>query len=263
MKVSDFALRKQAGGKISMLTAYDYSFARLVDASPVDCVLVGDSAAMVMHGCKSTIDATPEMMAIHVAAVAKGAPSKFIVADMPFLSFRSGLKPAMDCAAPLLRAGAHAVKLEGIEGHEDVVRAMTSADIPVMGHLGLTPQSILKLGAYKVQGRTAPAAEAILEQAARLERAGCFALVLECVPDALAQRVTAALAIPTIGIGAGPHTDGQVLVLQDTLGFCAGTTPRFVKRYLDGKTVMGEALSRFDAEVKNGAFPQKEHSCGS
>jgi len=262
MKAGDFALRKRDGIRISMLTAYDYSFARLVDSSPVDCVLVGDSAAMVMHGCKSTIDATPEMMASHVSAVARGAPSKFIVADMPFLSFRSGLKHAMDCAALLLRAGAHAVKLEGVDGHEDIIRAMTSADIPVMGHLGLTPQSILKLGTYRVQGRSPSAAEAIFCQASRLEGAGCFALVLECVPDEVARRVTVSLSIPTIGIGAGPHTDGQVLVLQDALGFCPERTPRFVKKFMDGRAVVGEAISRFDAEVKSGVFPQKEHSCG-
>jgi len=261
MKITDFARRKREGRKISMITAYDYTFARIADASPVDCVLVGDSAAMVMHGHASTIAATPEMMAVHTAAVAKGAPSKFLVADMPFLSFRSGIPAAMDCVAGLMRAGAHAVKLEGVSGHEDIIAAIAGSDIPVMGHLGLTPQSVFKFGGYKVQGRGEAAAGSLLAQAKKLEELGCFAVVLECVPDTVARDITKAVSMPTIGIGAGPFTDGQVLVLQDALGLYDDMAPRFVKRYLDGRALAAQALREFDSEIKSGAFPAKEHSC--
>ncbi|NLO91942.1 MAG: 3-methyl-2-oxobutanoate hydroxymethyltransferase [Elusimicrobia bacterium] len=261
MKITDFAAFKKAGRRISMITAYDYSMARIAASSSVDCVLVGDSAAMVMHGHESTIAATPELMAAHTAAVARGAKTKFIVADMPFLSLRSGLPAAMSCAGELLRAGADAVKLEGVDGHEAVIKALVHADIPVVGHVGLTPQSICRLGSYRVQGRGAAQAKKILAQAVRLQKLGCFAIVAECVPSALARRMSALLSIPVIGIGSGPHTDGQVLVLHDVLGLYPDFSPKFAKRYCDGAGLFARALSAFDGDVKRGRFPAREHEC--
>ena len=261
MKIQDFAAAKRDGKKISMVTAYDYTMASIAAASPVDSLLVGDSAAMVMHGFDSTLAATPDMMAFHTAAVARGAKNKFIVADMPFLSFRSGLGPAMDCVGKLMRAGAHAVKLEGVYGHEDIIKAIVGADVPVMGHIGLTPQSIHRLGGYKMQGKEAAAAKDLLAQAKLLEKLGCFALVAECIPAALAGKIARALTIPVIGIGSGKDTDGQVLVLQDMLGLYNDLTPKFVKRYAEGSNIFLQALTAYDREVKEGKFPAKDNIC--
>lgn len=253
--VLEFAAAKAAGRRISMVTCYDASFARVLEASAVDSLLVGDSAAMVMHGHGDTLAATVELMALHTAAVRRGAPTRFLVADLPFLSFRKGVPAALDAVAELMRAGANAVKLEGVAGHEDVIKAIVESGIPVMGHLGLTPQSVHAFAGFRVQGRSERDAARILAEARRLEELGCFALVLECVPSPLAARVTAALAIPTIGIGAGADCDGQVLVLQDLLGLSGDFRPRFVRRYLDGAALAGEAIERFDRDVKQGAFP--------
>lgn len=255
MKIQDFLKYKEEGRKISVITAYDYTMARIINDSAVDCVLVGDSLAMVMHGYSSTLPATPELMALHTLAVSKGAPDKFIVADMPFLSFRKGIRPAMDCVEKLMQAGACAVKLEGVTGHEEVIESIVNSDVPVMGHLGLTPQSVHRLGGYKMQGKGSQSARAILKQAAKLENLGCFALVLECVPDSLAAEITAALKIPTIGIGAGPLTDGQVLVLQDMLGMYKDLSPGFAKHYMEGYAVIRGALDRYNQEIKAGTFP--------
>jgi len=238
-----------------MVTAYDYAMAVLAAESAVDCVLVGDSLAMVMHGKPSTIWASDAVMALHTGAVAAAVDNKLVIADMPFLSFRKGPGRAMDSVEKLVRAGAQAVKLEGLEGHEDVIRRMIDSDIPVMGHLGLTPQSIRKLGGYRTQGRDAASAGRIFRQAVELEKLGCFALVLECVPPGLAAKITAALKIPVIGIGAGPDTDGQVLVAHDLLGLCR-SAPSFAKKYLDGRGLVVDALDRFDAEVKTSVFPE-------
>lgn len=253
--VLDFAAAKAAGRKISMVTCYDAAFARVLEASKVDSLLVGDSAAMVVHGHTDTLAATVEMMALHVAAVRRGAPTRFLVADLPFLSFRKGIPAAMDAVAALMRAGAQAVKLEGVTGHEDVITAIVGSGVPVMGHLGLTPQSVNAFSGYRVQGRSDVAAARIVEDARRLEALGCFSLVLECVPSALGARVTGAVGIPTIGIGAGAACDGQVLVLQDLLGLSDARRPRFVRTYLDGAQVARDAFDRFDADVKQGSFP--------
>src|SRR5262249_33605137 len=214
-----------------MITCYDYSSARAVAESTIDCILVGDSLAMTMHGYATTLSATTEMMALHTAAVAKGAPSKFIVADLPFLSYRKGLTEAMDSVHELMKAGAHAVKLEGVRGHADIVRHIVDSGVPVMGHLGLTPQSVHALGGMKVQARTNAAVKLLLSQARELEDAGCFAIVLECVPTEVARKVTELLKIPTIGIGAGPHVNGQVLVYQDMIGLNPGFKPKFLRVY--------------------------------
>ena len=262
MKISDFYNYRKPGPRISMVTAYDYTLASIAAESAADCVLVGDSLAMVMHGHPDTLAATPELMALHTAAVARAVKNKLIVADMPFLSVRKGLRHAMDTVEQLARAGAQAVKIEGLDGHADIISHIVQSDMPVMGHLGLTPQSLNRLGGYRTQGKDQASAEKLVAQAVELERLGCFALVLECVPAALAGRVTNLLKIPVIGIGAGPHTDGQVLVMQDLLGLY-GEPPSFVKKYLDGRALLTEALNNFNGEVKSCMFPQvkrKDHA---
>lgn len=253
--------KKRDRQKISMLTCYDYSFARLLDGSRVDCLLVGDSGAMTMHGFSSTLPATLAMMQLHTAAVARGAPSKLVVADLPFASYRKDLGSSVDAAAALMQAGAQAVKLEGADDATlALVRHLVDSGIPVMGHLGLTPQSVHQLGGYKVQGREDTAARRIAEQAQQLQDAGAFALVLECVPTDLAARITGALAIPVIGIGAGPHTDGQVLVLQDMLGINRDFKPKFVRRYWDGATELTALFDRYHEDVVEGRFPDASES---
>ncbi|MCM2279698.1 MAG: 3-methyl-2-oxobutanoate hydroxymethyltransferase [Oligoflexia bacterium] len=258
--IHDFRKYKQEHRKISMVTAYDHAMARIVDESVVDCVLVGDSCAMVMHGFPSTVHATTEMMALHVAAVARGLTRKFLVADMPFLSFRKGPQAALECVDVLMRAGAHSVKLEGVRGHEDTVDRIVRSGVPVMGHIGLTPQSIHGLGGFKVQGRGEAEAAELLSQARLLQELGCFALVLECVPAPVAARITRELAIPTIGIGAGPDTDGQVLVLQDLLGMSGEFRPKFLRQFLHGRDAVRSALDRYHAEVTGGTYPSEKES---
>jgi 3-methyl-2-oxobutanoate hydroxymethyltransferase len=260
MTVLDFQKMKDEGRKISMITCYDYSSARAVDRSSVDGILVGDSVAMTMHGYPNTLSATTNMMAMHTAAVARGAPSKFIVGDMPFLSYRKGLKEAMDCVHELMSAGAHSVKLEGVRGHSDIVRHIVDSGVPVMGHLGLTPQSVNQLGGMKVQARTDAAVELLATQAQELEDAGCFALVLECVPAEAARKVTELIKIPTIGIGAGPGVSGQVLVYQDVLGLNPNFKPRFLRTYANAFTTIHTALDAYDQDVKNERFPAESES---
>ena len=255
MSSTDFLRAKAESRKLSMVTCYDYTFARLVSRSAIDGILVGDSAAMVMHGHPSTLFASAELMRLHTEAVARGAPGKFLVADMPFLSFRKGTAAALDAAAILMAAGAHAVKLEGVDGHEDVVERMVQSGIPVMGHLGLQPQSVHAYGGFRVQGRSAESARNIARQAAALEELGAFAIVLECVPAALAREISASLRIPAIGIGAGAGCDGQILVLQDLLGMNADFHPKFVRPFLDGAGCILNTLERFDTAVKEGTFP--------
>ena len=258
--VDEFARAKSAGRKISVVTAYDAWSARLVARSNVDAILVGDSAAMVVHGHDTTLPATLSLMAMHTRAVARAAADKFVIADLPFLSYRKGIPAAMTAVGVLVRNGAQAVKLEGVEGHGDVIRQIVGSGVPVMGHLGLTPQSVHRFGGFRVQGRGDAAAAALVEHAHALEDLGCFAIVLECVPAALGARLTAELTIPTIGIGAGAATDGQVLVLQDLWGVDSGPAPRFVRRYVDGETVLTDALNAYDADVKGTRFPGPEES---
>ncbi len=261
--VLEFAAAKAAGRKISMVTCYDASLARVLEATAVDCILVGDSAAMVMHGYPDTLAATVELMAEHTASVRRGAPTRFLIGDLPFLSFRKGVPAALDAVAALMRAGAQAVKLEGVAGHEEVITAITGSGVPLMGHLGLTPQSVHALAGFRVQGRSDADAERIFADAKGLEELGCFALVLECVPSPLAARITQALSIPTIGIGAGADCDGQVLVLQDLLGLSNGHRPKFLRTYLDGFSQVRDAVDRFDRDVKVGAYPAAAESYDS
>jgi 3-methyl-2-oxobutanoate hydroxymethyltransferase len=251
----DFARFKAEGRKISMVTAYDAWSARLVAGSNIDAILVGDSAAMVMHGHPTTLEATVGLMAVHTRAVARSAGGKFLIADLPFLSFRQGVPAAIRAVGALVGSGAQAVKLEGVDGHEKVIRQIVGSGVPVMGHLGMTPQSVHRFGGFRVQGRTDVDAERILRQAHALEDLGCFAIVLECVPAELAARITSKLALPTIGIGAGAGTDGQILVLHDVWGLDTSHTPRFVRRYIDGERVLTDALNEYDTDVKATRFP--------
>jgi 3-methyl-2-oxobutanoate hydroxymethyltransferase len=260
MNVLDFQKMKDEGRKISMVTCYDYSSAKILADSNADCLLVGDSLAMTMHGHPTTLSATVEMMALHTAAVARGAPGKFLVADMPFLSYRKGLKEAMDCVDALMKAGAQAVKLEGVRGHAEIVSHIVESGVPVMGHLGLTPQSVNQLGGMKVQARTDAAVEILSTQARELEQLGCFSIVLECVPSVAAKKVTELLRIPTIGIGAGPSVSGQVLVYQDLLGMNPGFKPKFLRSYAAAFGVVQAAINEYDRDVKEGNFPSESES---
>ncbi len=260
MWANNFLRAKCENRKLSMVTCYDYTFARLLSSTPIDGILVGDSVAMVVYGHPSTLAASVEMMRLHTAAVARGAGDKLIVADMPFLSFRKGLSAALDAAHALMSAGAQAVKLEGVWGHEDVIQRMTQSGIPVMGHLGLQPQSIHTYGGYRIQGRNDEAAEAIVREACALQELGAFAVVLECIPATLAEKITAGIRIPTIGIGAGAGCDGQILVLQDLLGMNVDFKPKFVRCFGEGVRRVRDAVGSFDEAVKAGSFPAAEES---
>jgi 3-methyl-2-oxobutanoate hydroxymethyltransferase len=256
----DFSKSKQAGIPISMVTCYDYWSARIISETPVDAVLVGDSASMVMHGFSSTVYAEVEMMAYHTAAVHRGLGGKFLIADLPFLAHRKGTRYLMDSIDKLMKAGAQAVKIEGADGILDTIEFVVKSGIPVMGHLGLTPQSHHQLGGFRLQGAEETSARNIQSFSKKLEEAGVFALVLEMVPSALAARITESLSVPTIGIGAGPHTSGQVLVLQDLLGLTKDFEPKFLKKYLEGFGLLKGALEEFDKDVKNKRFPDNRHS---
>jgi len=240
-----------------MVTAYDEPSARYADAAGVDMILVGDSVANVVLGHEDTLHVSMGDMVHHTAAVAAANPRAFIVADLPWLSYHVGVDEAVANAGALIRAGAQAVKLEGGRNRLDVVRAIVAAEIPVVGHLGLTPQSVLALGGFKVQAKTADAAKALLEDALALQDEGIFMVVIEGVPSLVGTRVTEALSIPTIGIGAGPDTDGQVLVFHDLLGLTARPTAKFVRRYADVGAVITEALGRYAQDVRNGGFPDE------
>lgn len=245
---------------ISMVTCYDTTSAAIVNISDIDAILVGDSAAMVMHGFESTVNANLQMLVSHVTAVRKGAPEKFLVADMPFLAHRKGLELTMDAVEKLMHAGAQAIKIEGLDRDDPIIPHIVKSGVPVMGHLGLTPQSVHQLGGWVVQGKNKDAETQILEDAKTLEDLGCFSLVLEMVPAELAKRVTSTLNIPTIGIGAGPHTSGQILVFQDLLGLNAEFNPKFLRRYLNGFELIQSALNEYNRDVKSLDFPSTEES---
>jgi len=251
---------KTAGKKLSVVTCYDFSMAKIINQTNIDILLVGDSVASVIHGYDTTLSATVEMMAMHTSAVVRGAPDKFVVADMPFLSYRKGLKYTMDAVEKLMQAGAHALKLEGVAGHENIIEHIVQSGVPVMGHLGLTPQSYHRMGGHKVQGRDEKAVKKLHQEAQTLQNLGGFALVLECLPASCAADITASLNIPTIGIGAGANVEGQVLVLNDLLGMSEGFKPTFLRQYLKGENLISEALNRYDMDVKQGNFPSKEES---
>lgn len=259
--VATFKKAKEEGRKLTMLTAYDYSTASHIDKAGVDSILVGDSLGNVMLGYEDTISVTMEDMIHHGAAVARGAKNALVVIDMPFMSYQTSVYDAVVNAGRLMKEGrAGAVKLEG--GREVVpqIKAIVAAGIPVVAHLGLTPQSVNALGGYKVQGKTEEAAKKLMEDSLAVEEAGAFALVLECVPAKLAELISKKLSIPTIGIGAGAGCDGQVLVYQDMLGMFSDYTPKFVKKFADVGPVMTEAFKAYVEEVNNGSFPEEKHT---
>lgn len=256
-----FAAAKAKGEKLSMLTAYDYSTAKLEDESGINGILVGDSLGNVVLGYEDTVSVTMEDMIHHGAAVARGAKNALVVVDMPFMSYEVTVEEAVRNAGRLMKEGrAGAVKLEGGVRVAEQIRAIVKAGIPVMGHIGLTPQSINVFGGFKVQGKSEEAARALLADAKAVEEAGAFAVVIEAVPAALAQMITDVVSIPTIGIGAGAGCDGQILVYQDMLGMFSDFTPKFVKRYANVGEVMREAFANYAAEVASGAFPSEEHT---
>lgn len=254
---------KAEGKPITMLTAYDYSMAKIVDDAGIDMILVGDSLGNVVLGYDSTLPVTMEDMLHHTKAVCRGADRAMVVTDMPFLSYQVSKKEAVRNAGRIMKeTGARAVKLEGGQEIADAVRAIVNAGIPVCGHLGLTPQSINQLGGFKVQGKDIAAARKMIDDALAIEKAGAFCLVLECVPTPLAKLITEQLKIPTIGIGAGPHCDGQVLVINDILGLDPRFTPKFVKRYANLHENVTAAIQQYREEVSARTFPDPEHSFG-
>ena len=259
--VVTFKEAKEKGEKLTMLTAYDYSTAKLIDAAGINSILVGDSVGNVILGYEDTLSVTMEDMIHHCAAVARGNKDCLLVCDMPFMSYQSSVYDAVVNAGRLMKEGrAHAVKLEGGVEYEETIRAIVNASIPVCAHIGLTPQSINAFGGFKVQGRGEKAAQKLLDDARAVERAGAFAVVLECVPAKLAERVSKELSIPTIGIGAGAGCDGQVLVYQDMLGMFTDFKPKFVKHFANVGEQMTAAFKAYDQEVKAGTFPAEEHT---
>ncbi len=260
ISILDIARMKEERRKIVMITAYDVLFAKIFDEVGVDILLVGDSLGQVVLGLPNTLGVTMEDMERHTGAVARGRKRAYLVADMPFLSFQAGPADAIRNAGKLLQAGAEAVKLEGGRNVEATIRAITQCDIPVMGHVGLTPQSIHRMGGYRVQGKSDAQRERLLDDALAVQEGGAFAVVLEGMPADLASGITERLAIPTIGIGAGPGCDGQVLVMQDLLGLFDEFRPKFVKRFGELKKPVQDAVRAYAEEIREGKFPGKEHS---
>lgn len=259
--VSTFREQKAKGEKISMLTAYDYSTAKLMDEAGINGILVGDSLGMVVLGYEDTLPVTMEDMIHHTAAVCRGAKNTLVVGDMPFMSYQVSVEEAVYNAGRLMKEGrCQAVKLEGGASVCLQIRAITNASIPVMAHIGLTPQSINAFGGFKVQGKSEEAAKKLLEDAKAVEEAGAFAVVLECVPAKLAELISKSISIPTIGIGAGAGCDGQILVYQDMLGLFSDFTPKFVKKYANVGEMMTQAFRDYIADVQEGSFPAPEHT---
>lgn len=259
--VADFLSMKKNGEKITMVTAYDYSTAKLIDNSGINSILVGDSLGMVMLGYTDTVSVTMEDMLHHVKAVSRGTENALVICDMPFMSYQTSVYDAVVNAGRLMKEGrAGAVKLEGGKEYAEHVRAIVNASIPVCGHIGMTPQSVNAFGGFKVQGKTEEAARKLVEDAIALQEAGAFAVVIECVPHKLAEYISEILSIPTIGIGAGNGCSGQVLVYQDMLGMYSDFTPKFVKKFANVGDVMTDAFKSYSDEVKTGQFPTEEHS---
>ena len=259
--ITTFKEQKLKGDKITMLTAYDYSTAKLMDNAGINGILIGDSLGMTMLGYEDTLSVTMEDMIHHTACVARGAKNALVVADMPFMSYQVSVEEAVRNAGRLMKEGrAQAVKLEGGASVCKQIKAITEASIPVMAHLGLTPQSVNAFGGFKVQGKSLEAARTLIEDAKRVEEAGAFSVVLECVPAALAKIITETISIPTIGIGAGAGCDGQILVYQDMLGMYSDFTPKFVKKFANVGQVMTQAFADYIKETKEGAFPTVEQS---
>jgi 3-methyl-2-oxobutanoate hydroxymethyltransferase len=252
---------KERDEKITMLTAYDTPFARILDQAGVDILLVGDSVGSVVAGYPNTLPVTIDEMIYHTRAVTRGAEQALVVIDMPFMSYQISLEDAKRNAGRMIKeSGAEAVKLEGGVNMKETIEAIVNIDIPVMGHIGLTPQSVHQMGGFKVQGKVEEQKQKVMADAVAVEEAGAFSVVLECIPTELAQEITEQLSIPTIGIGAGIHCDGQVLVIHDLLGLLGDFRPKFVKSYVDLRTVISQAVEEYMQEVRKGAFPTDKHS---
>lgn len=259
--IQDFLKKKQEKKKITMLTAYDFPFAQIVDEAGIDAILVGDSLGMVVQGLENTLPVTMDEVVYHTKMVTRGAKRAMVIGDMPYLSYQVSLEEAIRNGGRFLKeASAQAVKLEGGREVADRVEALTKSEVPVMAHIGLTPQAIHRMGGYRVQGKTEEAAKRLVEDAKTLEEAGAFSLILEAIPAELAAQITEELSIPTIGIGAGPYCDGQVLVLHDVLGLFERFIPKFVKRYANLKEDAVRAVRQYKDEVERDIFPGKEHS---
>jgi len=261
MTIPDIQKMKHDGEKITMLTCYDYPTAKIMDSCGIDIMLVGDSVGVVFSGYETTLPVTIEEMLYHTRAVVRSNPRALVIADMPFMSYQISISEARYNAGRMIKdGGAAAVKIEGGVNIAPTIRALVEIDIPVVGHIGLTPQSIHRMGGYKVQGKKQEQADKLIEDAVAVEKAGAFAIVLEGIPRTLARTITESLSIPTIGIGAGSFCDGQVLVVHDILGLCAKYSPKFVKRYADAGAMISEAVSAYINDVKSGSFPLDEHS---
>ncbi len=259
--ISELHEKKAQAKKITMMTAYDYPTANIVDQSGMDTILVGDSLAMVVLGYDSTVPVTMEEMLHHCKAVCRGAKRAFVIGDMPFMSYQVSISKAVENAGRFIKeAGCDCVKLEGGSEMAPVVKAIVSAGIPVCAHIGLTPQTATKLSGFKVQGKDAESAKELIDSARDLEKAGAFMIVMECIPDLVAEKITSTLSIPTIGIGAGKGCDGQVLVYHDLVGLFERFTPRFVKQYMNLAPLIKDALVQYREEVESGAFPGPEHT---
>ncbi len=258
--INDFKKQKDNNIPISMITCYDYSLATIVEKTEIDSILVGDSVGMVFAGYDSTIPVTVGQMVYHTEIVRRGAPSKFLICDLPFMSYHVSVEDTMrNCGKIMKETGANAVKLEGGRDFSETIKALTSASIPVCGHLGLTPQSIHKLGGFSVQGRSKEQRDVMLEDAKILEDSGIFALVLEMVPEKLADEISKAIAVPTIGIGAGRYCNGQVLVINDMLGLNKGFNPKFLKKYAEIHDIAYDAIQEYNNEVRNRRFPTEKN----
>ncbi len=257
--VNEFKVKKENHEPISLVTCYDYWSACIIDETEIDAVLVGDSAAMVMHGFSTTVNAEIDMMSYHISAVKRGT-SKFLIADFPFLAHKKGKDYAMEVVDKFLKSGANAVKIEGAGTTTDLIKYIVESGIPVMGHIGLTPQSVNGLGGFLLQGKNVESAKKLIADAKSLEQAGCFSIVLELIPAQLSKEITESLTIPTIGIGAGIFTSGQVLVLQDLLGLTKNFHPKFLRKYLNGFDLIKGALKKYDEDVKRKLFPSDKES---
>jgi 3-methyl-2-oxobutanoate hydroxymethyltransferase len=251
---------KERNQPIKMITCYDFWTAKILAKTDVDCILVGDSVAMVMHGHDNTLTANVAMMEEHIKAVKRGAPNKFIIGDMPFLSHRKSIKSTMEVVEKLMQAGSNAIKLEGVEGNEEIIKHIIDSGVPVMGHLGYMMQAVNMFGNKVVQGREQKQREKLIEEAKKIQQLGCFSLVLECIPTRLGEEITNVLSIATIGIGAGDKTNGQVLVLQDLLGGNPDFNPKFLKKYLNIHDLIKQAVNEYCREVEENKFPAEEHS---
>ena len=259
--IHDFLRKKAEGNKIAMITAYDYPFAKIADEAGIDGIIVGDSLGMVVQGLENTLPVTMDEMIYHTKLVSRAVQNSMVIGDLPFMSYQAGIEDAVRNAGRFLKeAGAAAVKIEGGAEVADRIRAMTRSDIPVMAHIGLTPQSIHRMGGYRVQGKTEGSAKRLLDEAHIAEDAGAFSLLIEAVPMDLGRKITEELSIPTIGIGAGPHCDGQVLVLHDVLGLFDRFLPKFAKRYADLKGEALKAIKHYKDEIEKGVFPSEEES---